>query len=34
MKTYVAIIRGAAVMAFRAEYDDQARTMVVDQNVN
>jgi len=31
MKTYVAIIGGNAVLAFRAEDDDNARAMIDDQ---
>jgi hypothetical protein len=31
MKTYVAIIGGQAVLAFRAEDDDEARAMIDDQ---
>ncbi len=31
MKTYVAIIGGKAVLAFRAEDDDEARAMIDDQ---
>ena len=31
MNTYVALIAGKAVLAFRAEDDDEARAMVDDQ---
>ncbi len=32
MKTYVAMIGGKAIMAFRAEDDDQARAIIDDQD--
>ena len=34
VKTYVARIGGSAVLAFRAEYDDQARAIVDDPEGN